>query len=199
MDTSGVVVYFFGHRVLPGGLSVDIFLAFLPLVWLFLFYNAQKKKSKLRMTLWGYLWIMYFPNTVYLILEYRHIILTDNVADAKEPIAVISFALISLLGLILTLYQIYSVATKVNFMKRYKAIGTVALSFMATWGSVLGLNKLNSIDGLLFPLSIVTLTIKLLSTKWLGIALLIGSVLSVLSFLTLKFFIPKRTKSIKGH
>jgi len=129
---------------------------------------------------------MHLPNSVYLFMEFRHILLQDGVADAREPMAVAVFGILSLMGLIMSVIQIYLTVTKVHILRNKQALSTIVLSFMATWGGVLGIHDLVSILGIVFPPLIIMVTIKALTLEWIIVTLIIGTLISSLSLLTLK-------------
>lgn len=192
MEIHGLSIVFYGHKVFPLGLCTDVSLAFTSFVYLKLYLNAQRLRNKGGMYFWGYVWLMHLPNSVYLFMEFRHILLQDGVADAWEPTAVIVFGILSLLGLVLSIIQIYLTVTKVNVLRNNQVLATILLSFIATWGSVLGIHDLVSIMGILFPPLLITFTIESLTLEWVIVELVVGILISVLSLLALKILQIKR-------
>jgi len=186
MEIHGFSIVFYGHDVFPFGLWTDVTLVFTSLIWLRFYLNSQRSGSKMSMCFWGYVWLMHLPNSVYLFMEFRHILLQDGVADAREPMAVAVFGILSLMGLIMSVIQIYLTVTKVHILRNKQALSTVVLSFMATWGGVLGIHDLVSILGIVFPPLIIMVTIKVLTLEWIIVTLIIGTLISSLSLLTLK-------------
>ncbi|HLD51444.1 hypothetical protein A3K34_04815 [candidate division WWE3 bacterium RIFOXYC1_FULL_40_10] len=181
MEIRGSRLLFYGHEVFPSGLGPDVFLAIGSLGFLFWPLDQQKKAHYKTMFLLGYVWIMQLPNTLYLMMEFRHIVLFDNIADSLEPTAVIAFAGLSILGLGLFTLQVYLAVTQLSFLQKNKWLATLVLSYMSTWGAILGLNGLNSYEGVLFPPSVLVYSSLAFTSEWLAITVAIGTFVSLIS------------------
>ena len=186
-------IMFYGHEIFPSGLWIDVILALLAIPCLQWYLNAQKLGNKKAMFLSGYLFILHLPNSVYLFAEFKHIIMVnDGIADGLEAIAVITFGILSLLGMVTTVSQVYLATTKVDILRKNHKLSAVLLCFMAAWGCVLGFNGLTTLSrALFFPPLIIVATFEALTLKWILVTMALGSFLSILSLLTCKVLKPE--------
>lgn len=157
-----VLPTFYGHTVLsfrhhsiffPYGLVVDIFLSLVPLLFLTLRSCVKRRGSfsSFLTTAVNVLFVLYLPNTVYLALELKHLILTDGIADSLSADAFMGFFGISVLGLYLTAYTVLKATRKVK--------QTIFLCFTSACGATLGMYGLNTSDVFTQPLSTLFSTI----------------------------------------
>lgn len=174
----------YGHQAFPHGLTGDIALAAISLVMLILLLRAEKQSD--RVIKWSYriMFGAFFPNSTYLFLEVKHLLFLDNVADKLEPEAVQLFLTLSALGLIITLTEIYVAATQLEYFKKDTIMAIVILSSAASWGAVLGLMDLQSIDGIILPVSVIIFSINAAKVPayWV-LFFVLSSILSTLTIL----------------
>jgi hypothetical protein len=108
------------------------------------------------------------------------------VADGRETDAIVVFGLMSLLGLFLTVIQIYITVTRISPFNKHPHILGALLSYACTWGAILGVRDLVTMVGVLFPPSIILATVQALSMESVALTLGVGSLISVLVLLVLK-------------
>lgn len=180
----------YNHLLFPGGLTANVLWALSSLVFLFLLLRAENNKNKLGKMVWLYLYILHMPNSAYLFLEIKHLILKDTIAD---PVSVGSFAVfggLSMVGLALSVVQTYFIATKVRPFTSAPRRSIAILSALSGWGVALGLINLTTVMGLINPYQIMAYTFRLTFTLWM---VLIGfAVLNTV--LTLAFYQIQRKR-----
>lgn len=186
MEIVGNTIMFYGHQVFPMGLVWDVLTPSLAFIFLIYYLKAQNAGNKKGMYLWEYIWLLTLPNATYLFFEFRHVLIQDGVADGKEPEAILGFGLISILGLVLTVVQIYLTTTRMSPFTKHPRFSGILLSCACTWGAILGIHELVSMTGVIFPPSILVVSAYALSLESIALTLVMGSLISVLVLLLLK-------------
>ncbi len=185
MEIVGNTLLFYGHGVF-NGIVTDVILAAIALVPLWYYEVFQRLNDKKMMLACGYVWLMYMPNSIYLFLEFRHILVRDGIADSLEPQAVVVFGFLSLLGALLCVIQINLAVTKIRFFRNHKNLAAILISFAAAWGGVLGLHDLTSLEGVIFPPSILRYTLQLLTVEWATLTVIVGTLFALISLVLLE-------------
>ncbi len=143
---------FQGHQVLA--LVVDIFWPLITAISIRFLTKAHTRPNR-RLMYWElpiiYIIILFLPNSVYAMLELKHLLMVDTVADIPNIWSFIVFGGISLFGYLVTLYQNILIAnfftkTKTGHMKAF-----ALLSIVGGFGGVAGLLNFNSYEGILTP------------------------------------------------
>lgn len=158
------------------GLLYDVFLALLAvgLVW-FLTNVQQRLHWTLKIGL-GYVALLFYPNAWYLAIEGRRLL--DGTVQYVDWISALAYLTASVVGLVCAIAANLLVIQGFKALRRHKVWAAGTLAFLATWGTALGMVRLNSIDGLTNPLTILTAT-------WIVVASSAWTLFLILSFLFL--------------
>lgn len=154
--------YFYGHGVFPLGLIGDIGLAalapawaaLLPIVW----SEAKPKLHKGLMAWWAFLLM---PNSTYLFLEFKHIVLTDGIADERPVTAVVAFGAMSAFGLATAILTILIAVRRYPIFRTQPRKWILILSFCSAVGAVIGEFDLTTLQVFACPPLIVPWLVKL--------------------------------------
>jgi len=176
------MIEFYEHGVFPKGILPNVLASVFTAAVLFSFLWAQKKKKKRLKLVLGYALFLFFPNPAYLFLEIRHVLFQDNIADGGEPVAVIGFVLISVIGMLFVVGITLVAVTEIDKLKDNPQTFIVLLSLFSAYGAALGLMDLTSLVGAYSPWLIVNYSIRILSSvDWLTFVILLGTILSVIT------------------
>jgi len=88
----------------------NLFLAWLPFIFSWLAYRFHRKQFLL--TLFGFLWLLFFPNSPYLVTDLIHIKQLGNVPLWYDAIMIFSFALTGLFLGFLSLYLMQALVVR---------------------------------------------------------------------------------------
>lgn len=177
----------YGHGIFPVGLWTNIVLALCS--WIFADYFAKavghwrSGAGKIwQVLLWGLVFVCFLPNATYLFLELRHLILVDGIADDRCLGSVLFFTGISMLGLVCAVATIVYGANRLAPLLGLNRILLMAvLSFLSSFGAVIGLLDIASTMAIVFPPVIVPFAIKLFSSwKLVAFAVGLGAFLTLL-------------------
>lgn len=156
---------FYGHSA--GGIFYDIFLAIVSIVLMFIFTAWYPKMWWPTRVGVGYVTMLFFPNALYLATESRHL-LEDRIE--VSVMSVVFFGAVSSLGIALAIITNLVALRKIPSFGKLWVTAAFGLSFLAAWGTALGLMRLNSVDGLTFQLAILFASIRIIASwKWLGL------------------------------
>lgn len=129
-------------------MSFNIFLACIPVVFAFLFVHEKNKFFKL---LYCAIWLLFLPNTLYLITDITHMI--DDWYKVELPykgIFIFQYVVLILIGIFTLIYSIYPIE---NMLQKKKGKSSnlrnelilYVLNFLVGFGIVLGrVERLNS-------------------------------------------------------
>lgn len=162
-----------GHQVFPLGFWTNVMLAISVFSSINYFVNAYAKKQKVWSIITGWYCFCMFPNAAYLFLEIKHLFVDDGVAEPPCLEATLFFTGFSLFGFILTIYSVLYAANRLPYPKKYRTWAIVILSFMSSFGGVLGLLDIASLMGFVIPPLIVIFAVELFSS-WQLVVLAIG-------------------------
>ena len=146
------MLVFQGHQVIA--LIIDVLLPLVTAISIRFLIGGHTQSGK-RLMYWElpliYIVILFLPNSVYAMLEIKHLLMVDSVADILNASSFIVFGGVSLFGYLVTLYQNILIAhfftkTDLGHQKAY-----FLLSALGGFGGVAGLLNFNSIQGILTP------------------------------------------------
>ncbi len=150
---------FQGHQVLA--LVVDILWPLITVLSIKFLTRSHNRQSH-KLVYWElpiiYIIILFLPNSVYAMLEMKHLLMIDSVADIPNIWSIAVFGGISLFGYLVTLYQNILIA---NFFTKTEAGHLKAfalLSIIGGFGGVAGLLNFNSYEGILTPQVLLLIT-----------------------------------------
>jgi len=190
-----VDVLFYGHSV--GGIFYDIFLAVVSVALMWVLTTWHKKMPVVIKVVFGYVTLLFFPNALYLATEFRH--LFDGMVRSIDAMSIVTLGAISLLGLALAVAANLVALRKLPNPSRLCVTAALGLSFLAAWGTALGLLRLHSVDGLTFQVGILFASVKIISSwKWL---LLVTTMAVLLFYATLvsDVVLKKRSPTTRGN
>ncbi len=176
-------------------MTFNIFLALIPVILAWLAYSL---KNKLLKTLLLIIWLIFIPNTIYIVTDILHLITqTNNVGILSGIILYLQYSIflsIGLLTYILSLYPIEKILKK-HYKKQKENINTllIAINFLIGFGIVLGrIHRLNSWDLILeLPKVFYAAKETIFSPNMILLALLFGLLSNLVYFLvkekTIKF------------
>lgn len=178
------VFTFYGHEVFPFGLFPNVMNGIMAPGLIYLAVSFWLSDVAPKWLVYGYLWFafMTMPNSMYLFLEIKHIVLKDGIADDRPLPAVIGFSLISLLGLISAIANVLIIVHMVPIAGQHYYLSVVVVSFLSALGGVMGLLDITSLFGFVIPPLAVMFAVKVLIKKsLLLLTICLTALLSLLS------------------
>lgn len=171
---------FKGHGILA--MVANVVLAIWPPVALIAFENHIRPVNTIGTVICGLYFLIMFPHPTYLFFEIKHLLFKDGVADDPDSTAIMVFGGLSLLGLAI------QVLTNVLLIQLLPAqlpriYMTLILSFLASFGTCLGLTDLVSLHIFWPPLVVEHLIKVLRSRELIGICFFTTVLLSLLTLL----------------
>lgn len=172
-------IVFFGHELFPGGIAVNFIWPIVTICTLCLLIKLQGKRSIMgfvaKTGLW-YLFLILLPNATYLMLEIRHLIYLDGIADEFNPISYTVFVFFSLAGLVLSIHTILLATRRLEVLSKHFWLSTFALAFLSFWGAMVGFGDFYSYHAITKPLKawkIAMTTLQLESPQIITFAVLL--------------------------
>lgn len=146
-------------------LPYNLFLAFIPLLLaLWLRRVAGKGKGyNWRVLLLTFLWLLFLPNTFYIVTDFIHLPETQRVDIVQDVVMLMQF---SVLGVALGLYSLFLVHTAyARFVPRiFAAWGAGLVLFLCSFAIYLGRElRWNSWDAALHPVSVFTDSLEIIT------------------------------------
>lgn len=173
-------------------MSWNIFLALIPLliVWLILKY----KNSVVRL-LMAILWLLFFPNTLYLLTDLRHIPkVLLRLTGIELYLSLFMFLILVVLGILTYIYSVYPLEKKFLRNNEFKYIIIFGLNLLNSFGLVLGrIFRYNSWDAFIKPLSILHTSIEVLLSPYYLLYILIFSIISSFIYILYTSIFHKRS------
>ncbi|HEY8401254.1 MAG TPA: DUF1361 domain-containing protein [Cytophagaceae bacterium] len=159
--------YYFGFLVW------NLFLAIVPLYFASLLYLRLNKQSTLISMLWFFFWLLFLPNSSYIITDLIHLKDRPGIPMWYDALMVFSFAFTGLLSGVISTYLIHQVLKK--YLSTYNCYVTLGLLFLLSgFGVYLGrVERWNSWDLFLQPVQIIKDSIYML-TKVNAIGMTLG-------------------------
>lgn len=189
------MLVFQGHRILA--MLGNLALADTVLLSIVLFVIVYKgyKNPLLKLGILGvitFLVIFFWPNSAYLMLEVKHLVMVDTVADDPNLMSYLVFGGLSLIGFVLTVLGNRIMIDHLTDSKIARTTLNLILSLISGIGGVAGFLDLYSIQGILAPKLLAIFTLRILTSPPLAF-LAIG--VSLLLFMTNIFLDLKKKPS----
>lgn len=152
-------------------------LAFLAVFFGNLFLRGKSKYTK---WIFGVLWILFLPNTIYLLTDMVHIIYQwAYVSGLDKVLLIMQFTILQIIGFVTFIFALAPyehILGKLRIVKRKKLWALIGFNFLIAFGMVLGrIERLNSWDVFVNLDKVFTSVINsLTSFEHLGLLLLLG-------------------------
>ncbi len=172
-------------------MSFNIFLALVPVLFGWLIKGTT---SKLLRIIYGAVWIIFLPNTLYLLTDLTHIF--ENIYQVEgiyKAILIFQYLLLLILGIITYFAAVYP-AEKVfiNSMKWNKTAFIIIINILVGFGMTLGrVERINSWDILSNISSVISASVQVLVSKDLLLLILLFTIMSTLIYLSLHTLVVK--------
>ncbi len=158
-------------------MAFNLYLAFLPIVFYWLFFTLKGKFLK---CIFALLWLVYLPNTIYVFTDLHHLVEQwIEVNTLGKLFLAYQYAFLEIIGLTCFLFAFYPLEKVIHYFKwkkdtRYTVL--ILLNFCIGFAMVLGkIERVNSWDVFLNPQFVILSTISILSSiKMLGLVILFG-------------------------
>jgi uncharacterized membrane protein len=162
-----LVSYIVIRIIFTGGLSKvflvwNLFLAWIPII---LIYFTSEKTKKVWLPIILILWIMFFPNTPYLITDLKH--LNHSLPFIEYWLDLFILSITSLLGFLLTVFAIFQIKNKLSYFipKKLTSIFIIFIIIVSGFGVFLGrFERLNSWHIITNTKEVFNTTINVLKT-----------------------------------
>lgn len=165
-------------------MSFNIFLALLGVLFGFLLYYS---KNKLLKWLFFLLWLLFVPNTIYLITDLQY--LPNQITKLEsynQTIIIIQFILVFLLGITTFLFALYPFEKIASKLTNRQTVKTVLffLNYSIAFGVVLGkIYRVHSWYVFTDPQTVITSSLSLFnSPNILLLVFLFGSLINIIYF-----------------
>ncbi|KKT40071.1 MAG: hypothetical protein UX47_C0007G0096 [Candidatus Collierbacteria bacterium GW2011_GWA2_46_26] len=135
-----------------------------------------------------YAYALLIPNSTYAMFEIRHLLYLDGVADLLSISSFVVFGSLSLIGLLTTIWGIRLVVDHYAKSKKERAIYTIALSTICSFGAVVGIMQFASFPAILFPPVLILCGIELLARPHLILVALATTLFLFILNLLLDYF-----------
>ncbi len=169
-------------------MTLNIFLAIVPLIAGWLFFKVRSKSMKLLLAL---IWFFFLPNTIYLFTDLINLMIQwSRVTGVVLIFLVFQYLILQAFGLITYVLGMY-------FFEKYLASYTllkkpdtdrliVVFNFIIAFGITLGrVQRVNSWDVLLAPMSVVDASLQIISSlNLLSLTILFAIFANVVYFLS---------------
>lgn len=171
-------------------MTLNIILAFLGVILGIIFFYARNKFIK---TILFIIWILYLPNTIYLITDTQHF--SDQwlkLAPSLNLVLVVQYIVLILIGIITFLICLY-ILEKFFYqtkLKKDKTLITILIFFfnyLIAFGVALGrINRINSIEAITHPIKVLSNSLSLITSPEAMRAIIIFGTASSLLYLYLR-------------
>ncbi len=167
-------------------IAFNLYLALLPVLFAALFFAFRNKILK---GIFFILWILYLPNSIYVITDTLHMLEQWDIVDmVGKLVLLIQYFILEFVGLaafIFALYPFERLLRKSRRIKRHTTTLIVVINFLIGLGMVFGrVDRLNSWDVFTTPQAVVVSIIHVFTTvELLGLAILLGLFANLVYFL----------------
>jgi uncharacterized membrane protein len=164
-------------------------LAILPVIFAVLFFQI---KYRLLRAFLAILWLLFLPNSIYVITDVIHLIRQWSIVDNfGKMVLVVQYSVLEIIGLtafLMALYPLEKFLRELKLKKHLTAL-LVSANFIIGFGMVLGrVERLNSWDAFIFPERVFNSAVKVfLSFDNLALAVLFGLFANLFYFLFRRF------------
>jgi len=170
----------------------------LALIAVFFGYLMLRVKSNIFKALFGLIWIIFLPNTIYLITDISHVYEDWPRADLVfKAMITIQYTLFAIAGVITFIYAVYffeRLLENKNKKKRKPStfLAILILNFIVGFGVILGaVQRTNSWDIFINPLRVINDSLGILNSPYLlSLSLISGALFNVIYF----YFVKPLTK-----
>ena len=167
---------------------------FLALIAVLFGYLMLRVKPNVFKTLYGFIWLIFLPNTIYLITDVSHLYEDWPKVDLIfKLVLIVQYALFAIAGIIVFIYAMYffeRLLEKKNKKNRKPAILLimVILNFIVGFGVILGgIQRTNSWDIFINPIRVINDSLEILNSPYLlKLSLMSGVLFNVIYFYFLK-------------
>ncbi|HSW96791.1 MAG TPA: DUF1361 domain-containing protein [Candidatus Saccharimonadales bacterium] len=184
-------------------MSFNIFLAFIPVFFGWLMIRIPSKILKI---LYGSIWFIFLPNTIYLLTDIGHFF-TDwyLIPLSYKGVFVFEYALLMILGVISFIFALYPIEqffrkTKNKKKQIKKDIFIYSTNFLIGFGLVLGrIERVNSWDILTNTSNVVYKSLHTITSLQLSLSVIFFGLLSNLIYFSLRDFVIKSFISLPSN
>lgn len=176
------------------------FLAILPVVFIWIVISV---KNRLLRLLFGLAWLVFLPNTIYVLTDLIHFMPDWNSLDYfGKLILLVQYAIFESFGIVMFVLALYPVESKFTKVKKKQKEGIffiIILNFIIGFGLVLGrVERINSWDILVDSGKASNAILHIFQTvSLLNMVIFFGFIANVSYFLLRNIIVPKAQKSFK--
>lgn len=181
-------------------MTFNSLLALLPVLFGYFFLRTQHATLKV---IFGILWLLFLPNTIYLFTDLQHMIeQLHQVTLLTTVFLALEYLLLEIIGILAFILAFHPFERIVRFfpkLKRNRVKVIVAFNFLIAFGMVLGrVERINSWEVFTAPLRVIASSWHvLISPELLALTILFGLVCNFIYFLCRDFVFHKTKKLIK--
>ena len=152
-------------------------------------YLALRSKGILLKSLFGLLWLLFLPNTIYLFTDLEHLVYQWHlVRPSVLPLFLFEYLFLEVIGIItflLSFLPFEKLLRKVNFFKHRETVMLIIFNFLIAFGMVLGrVERINSWQVFTQPVKVFNSAINVfISPDLLGLTVLFGLLCNFVYFL----------------
>ncbi len=180
-------------------MSFNLFLALIPVLFGYLMLKAKNSKLKL---FYGFIWLLFLPNTAYLLMDIIHLFEQWTKVDYFFKILIISqYILLLFLGVITFIYAVYFFEKMISKAKKARSFDVslviFVLNLLIGFGVILGYTqRTNSWYIFTQPIRVIEDTLNLLNSPNLIAASLVFGILANLLYF---YFSRPIIKTFRGR
>jgi len=164
----------------------NCFLAFLALGFGYFFITSKNTIVKY---IFGILWLLFLPNTIYIFTDLEHLIdQWQLVSWSMRPLLIGEYLILEFIGLVTFFYALYpfeKIILSWKHFKKHKIAILIIFNFLIAFGMVLGrVERINSWQVFTDPLRVIHSTVHVFhSTSLFSLMLLFGILCNCFYFL----------------
>jgi len=168
-----------------GWMLYNIYLALLALVF---GYFALVIRWKWLKIVFGVLWFLYLPNTIYIFTDLEHLIQQWHKIVSSSFLLILQYLIFELIGIIVFILALVPFEKAVHASKRYKnkfTIYMILFNFLIAFGMVLGrVERVNSWEIFTAPGKVINAALDIItSLELIGLTVLFGLLCNFVYFL----------------
>lgn len=160
-------------------MSFNIFLAVIPVVLGWVFFNFRQKKLRYATAI---IWLLFLPNAIYLFTDIINLIWQwGRVGDSERLVLLFQYFVLEIFGFvtfILALYPFEKFISSCKWMRirKHTILLIIILNFIIAFGVTLGrVERVNSWDVLAAPINVVNASLNILfSVELIVLTILFG-------------------------
>ncbi|HSX09677.1 MAG TPA: DUF1361 domain-containing protein [Candidatus Saccharimonadales bacterium] len=169
-----------------GWMSFNCFLALLPVLF---GYVAYRTKNTYLKVIFGVLWFLFLPNTIYIFTDLVHLIPQWHyIGESYRSLLVLQYFVFESIGIItflLAFYPFERIIRVIKLFKNNKILSLVIFNFIIAFGMVLGrVERINSWQVFTNPPAVTHSALHVILTpSLLGLTILFGFLCNFIYFL----------------